>query len=237
MSYFEDYDYPELSELDQLVDETTNKIKDMIILESKEKVDAILNKAKETQDRLNAAEKRVSRALQEIALLAQQNKKLKEELEQKRTSLNTLPFEIGQKVYYLEKWNMDEVVCPLCKGTGKVTTHSDQYGDVEIKCPNCKDNYYWNDTDKKIIRKASYDVLTISNTKVKGLTIRIELDEQRNIKQKVKVILNNHSCYDTYDVENIFTEAQLEQCKKECAERNKRYKEEAERKVGIIKTE
>lgn len=233
MSYFNCYDYPDYSALDELVDETTNKIKNMIIEETKEKVDEILNKATAAENRYNIAFNRLREASQEISSLTKENDKLKEELQQKRTSLDILPFEIGQKVYYLKNQYTDEVVCPLCKGTGKVTTHSDEYGDVEIKCPNCKDNYYWNDTNKKLIRKASYDILTIADTKVKGLTICIELDEQRNIKQKVKVILNNHSCYDTYDVEDIFTEAQLEQCKKECAERNKQYKEEAEKKVGI----
>lgn len=69
---------------------------------------------------------------------------------------------------------------------------------------------------------------------MRGLAIRIESDEKGNVEQKVKVILNNHSCYDTYDLEDVFTEAQLEECKKECAKRNKQYKEEAERKVGIL---
>lgn len=50
-------------------------------------------------------------------------------------------------------------------------------------------------------------------------------------------MLNNLSYYDTYDSEDVFTEAQLGECKKECARRNKQYKEEAERKVGITKTE
>lgn len=237
MSYFDCYDYPDYSALDELVDETTNKIKNMIIEGTKEKVDEILNKAKTVEQRLDVALTAVRDQGKEISLLKSENNKLKEEIERKRTSLNTLPFEIGQKVYYLKNWSTDTVVCPLCKGTGKVTTHSDEYGDVEIKCPHCKDNSYWSDKEKLLVKKASYQILTISDTKVKGLTIRIELDEQRNVKQKVKIILNNYSCYDTYDAEYIFTEAQLEQCKKECAERNRRYKEEAERKVGIVKTE
>lgn len=233
MSYFDCYDYPDYSALDELVDETTNKIKNMIIEGTKEKVDEILNKAKATEDRLNITTNRLIESGKENRSLKTENDKLKEELQQKRTSLDTLPLEIGEKVYYLKNWNTDTVVCPLCKGTGKVTTHSDEYGDVEITCPHCKNNSYWSDKEKLLVKKAHYQILTISDTKIKGLTIRIELDEQRNVKQKVKITLNNYSCYDTYDIEDIFTEAQLEQCKKECAERNRRYKEEAERKVGI----
>lgn len=153
MSYFDSYDYPELSELDQLVDDTTDKIKDMIVTEAKEKVDTILNKSKEAEKRLAVAYKGIREAGEEISSLTKENKKLKEELEQKRTSLNTLPFEIGQKVYYLKKWTCEEITCPLCKGTGKVTTHSDEYGDVEIKCPHCKDNSYWSDREKLLVKK------------------------------------------------------------------------------------
>lgn len=233
MSYFEDYDYPELSELDQLVEDTTDKIKDMIVTEAKEKVDTILNKAKATEQRLAIAYKGLTEAGEEISLLTKENKKLKEELEQKRTSLNTLPFEIGQKVYYLKKRTYEEITCPLCKGTGKVPTHSDEYGDVEIRCPHCKDNSYWSDREKLLVKEASYPILTVSDTKVEGLAIRIESDGKGNVEQKVKVIFNNLSFYDACDSEDVFTEAQLE----ECAKRNKQYKEEAERKVGIIKTE
>ena len=59
MSYFDCYDYPEYSALDELVDETTNKIKNMIINEAKEKVDEILNKAQKTEDRLNITTNRL----------------------------------------------------------------------------------------------------------------------------------------------------------------------------------
>lgn len=111
MSYFEDYDYPELSELDQLVEDTSDKIKNMIINEAKEKVDTILNKAKATEQRLAIAHKRLREASEEISSLTKENTRLKEELEQKRTSLNTLPFEIGQKVYYLKKWDCEEITC------------------------------------------------------------------------------------------------------------------------------
>ena len=132
---------------------------------------------------------------------------------------------------------MKKLPVPLCKGTGKVTTHSDEYGNVEIKCPRCKNNSYWSDREKKPVKKISYQIFTVSDTTIKGLIIRIESDGKGNVKQKVKVMLNNHSCYDTYDSENVFTEAQLEECQKECTKRNKQYKEEAERRVGIIKTE
>lgn len=74
MSYFEDYDYSELSELDQLVDDTTDKIKDMIVTEAKEKVDDILNRAKVTEQRLDVAYKRLREAGEEISSLTKENK-------------------------------------------------------------------------------------------------------------------------------------------------------------------
>lgn len=77
MNYFDSYDYPELSELDQLVDDTTDKIKDMIVTEAKEKVDDILNKAKEAEKRLAVAHKGLREAGEEISSLTKENKKLK----------------------------------------------------------------------------------------------------------------------------------------------------------------
>ena len=59
MSYFDNYDYCKPSVLDELVDDTTDKIKDMIINETKEKVNGILNKAKVAEDRLDIAYKKM----------------------------------------------------------------------------------------------------------------------------------------------------------------------------------
>lgn len=235
MSYFDCYDYPDYSALDELVDETTNKIKNMIIEGTKEKVDEILNKAQATENLLNITNNRFIETNKENRSLKTENDKLKEELQQKRTTLDKLPFEIGQRVYYIKKWKTDEVFCPLCKGTGKVPTHSDEYGDVEIKCPHCKNNSYW--SDKEIVRKAAYDILKVDSTTVNGFSIVIDSDVEGNIRQEIRVMLNRGYSYDYYNLEDVFTEALLEECKKECCRRNKQYKEEAERKVGIIKTE
>lgn len=233
MSYFDCYDYPDYSALDELVDETTNKIKNMIINQSKEKVDEILNKAQVTEDRLNITTNRLIETNKEICFLKTENDKLKEEIQQKRTNLGTLPFEIGQKVYYIKRGETDEVVCPLCKGTGKIITHSDEYGDVEISCPHCKGNSYWSDNEKRIVKKASYNKVKVDSTIVKGFTIVIDSDEDENIRQEIRVMLNQGYSYDSYNIENVFPEALLEECKKECYRRNKQYEEEAERKVGI----
>ena len=46
-------------------------------------------------------------------------------------------------------------------------------------------------------------------------------------------MLNEGYTFNHYNIENVFTEALLEECKKECRRRNKQYEEEAERKVGI----
>lgn len=237
MSYFDCYDYPDYSALDELVDETINKIKNMIINQSKEKVDEILNKAQATQDLLNITNNRLIETNKENRSLKTENDKLKEELQQKRTNLDTLPFEIGQRVYYIRKWKTEEVVCPLCKGTGRIITHSDEYGDVEIKCPHCKNNSYWSERDKEIVRKALYDKLKVDSTTVKGFSIVIDSDEKGNIRQDIRVVLNEGYNFNDYNIENVFPEALLEECKKECCRRNKQYEEEAKRKVGIIKTE
>ena len=237
MSYFDCYDYPDYSALDELVDETINKIKNMIINQSKEKVDEILNKAQATQDLSNITNNRLIETNKENCSLKTENDKLKEELQQKRTNLDTLPFEIGQRVYYIKRWKTDEVVCPLCKGKGKIITHSDEYGDVEIKCPHCKNNSYWSERDKEIVRKALYDKLKVDSTTVKGFSIVIDSDEKGNIRQDIRVVLNQGYNFNDYNIEDVFPEALLEECKKECCRRNKQYEEEAKRKVGIVKTE
>lgn len=231
MSYFDCYDYPDYSALDELVDETTNKIKNMIIEGTKEKVDEILNKAQATQDLLNITNNRLIETNKENHSLKTENDKLKEELQQKRTNLDTLPFEIGQRVYYIKRWKTEEVVCPLCKGKGKIITHSDEYGDVEIKCPHCKNNSYWSEKDKEIVKKASYDKLKVDSTTVKGFSIVIDSDEKGNIRQDIRVVLNQGYSFNDYNIEDVFPEALLEECKKSVVEEINNMKKKPKEKL------
>ena len=75
------------------------------------------------------------------------------------------------------------------------------------------------------------EVFTYNMTKLYKF-IEKELLKIKNKFNNMEQILKD---YNHYNIEDVYTEALLEECKKECSKRNKQYKEEAERKVGILK--
>ena len=234
MGYFEDYGYTEPSALDELIDSTTEQIKDIIISEAKEKVDAILKQAEKAQEYTDLAQKRITRLMEEVSSLKRENAKQKTELEKKILSIGELPFNIGDKVYFIRPKFIKDVYCPVSNGTGLVNANTEQFGEVLIDCPVCHGADFYDETTKDPITKASYNVCGVQQATVKEISYRIFKNDKGEIQTRAQISLEDY-IYITFNAEEIFSETQREECEKRCEEINKQNKEEAERKVGILK--
>lgn len=232
MSYFDDYDYPDCSILDELVNDTTDKIKNMIINEAKEKVDIILNKAKETENRLNIAYNRLKELNNNIVSLETRNKELEEEVNRKRTSQKELPFEIGQEVYVYSANDDYTIECPHCLGKGKVNVDTEKFGYIEVTCPVCHTNtYYDKDNPKPQMRVRYWSYRPITAT-----VSRITIDYMGNdIKTVVWVRSENSNAERGFQIGEVFSN--YKDCRKFCEDASKKERENAERKIKGEKLE
>ena len=232
MSYFDNYDYCEPSVLDELVDNTTDKIKDMIINKTKEKVNGILNKAKVAEDRLDIAYKKMRELNDNIISLETRNKELEEEVNRKRTSQKELPFEIGQEVYIYSADGDYTIECPHCLGKGKVNVDTEKFGCIEISCPVCHTNTYYNKDNPKPQMKVHY----WDYRPIMAVVSRITIDY---IKDSTKIVVwvksENSNAERGFQIGEVFSN--YEDCKKFCENASKKARENAERKIKGEKLE
>lgn len=232
MGYFDNYDYCEPSALDELVDNTTNKIKDMIINETKEKVDGILNKAKVAENNLDVAHKKIKELNDSIISLKTQNKELEKEVNRKRTSQKELPFEVGQGVYVCSTNGDYTIECPHCLGKGKVSVDTEKFGYIEISCPVCHTNTYYNKDNPKPQMRVRY----WSYRPITATVSRITIDYmENNIKTVVWVKSENSNAERGFQIEEVFSN--YKDCKKFCEDASKKERENAERKIKGEKLE
>lgn len=141
MSNFDDY-FEDQSEVEQIIDEATDKLVELISEKTKSEIERYKNwyeSAAEVRDKL---QKRVYEQAEQIKVLEVDLKRVKEELERKDNEIPKVPFMPGDKVWFIGNDCRNEVLieCPVCKGRGKVKTQTADYGEVEITCPHCKGN-------------------------------------------------------------------------------------------------
>lgn len=141
MSNFDDY-FEDQSEVEQIIDEATDKLVGLISEKTKSEIERYRNwyeSAAEVRDKL---QKRVYEQAEQIKVLEVDLKRVKEELERKDNEIPKVPFMPGDKVWFIGNDCRNEVLieCPVCKGRGKVKTQTADYGEVEITCPHCKGN-------------------------------------------------------------------------------------------------
>ena len=222
MSYF-DYDYPEPSELDLLVDEATDKIRNTIINQSKEKVDEILKTALREKEQADIAIRRLRENEEKIFHLQKENQALKEEINKKRTSLNEIPFEIGEEVYFVVSGDCEKVVCPECKGRGKIKIFTEEYGDVEAICPICNNDGYYTKTNPHPLREVTYCTVKPQKSKITRIDVDINAD---NMKFSYFGSINCSCCTNVF---KTYEECK-EYCEKENADRKKKAQMELEGK-------
>ena len=141
MSNFDDY-FEDQSEVEQIIDEATDKLVGLISEKTKSEIERYKNwyeSAAEVRDKL---QKRVYEQTEQIKVLEVDLKRVKEELERKDNEIPKVPFMPGDKVWFIGNDCRNEVIvkCSVCKGRGKVKTQTADYGEVEITCPHCKGN-------------------------------------------------------------------------------------------------
>lgn len=212
MSYFDYYDYPEYSELDELVDETVDKVKQLIINNSKDKVNNILNSAKEYKAMYQQSQEQIRKQNKTILDLHEQI----DELKKKKQSLNELPFDIGEEFYY-PKYSSKLLNCPTCNGTGKVKTETKDYGVVEVICPTCKGNFSFYCTPKPLA-KVDYNYAEPNIDIIDNITIK---GDKHIILYTGKYAINRKDIFKT-----------KEECQKYCDELNKKFLKEAQDKLA-----
>lgn len=139
MSNFDDY-FEDQSEVEQIIDEATDKLVGLISEKTKSEIERYKNWYESTAEVRDKLQKRVYEQAEQIKVLEIDLKRTKEELERKDNEIPKVPFMPGDKVWYIGNDCRNEVTikCSTCQGSGKVKTQTADYGEVEMMCPRCK---------------------------------------------------------------------------------------------------
>lgn len=139
MSNFDDY-FEDQSEVEQIIDEATDKLVGLISEKTKSEIERYKNWYESTAEVRDKLQKRVYEQAEQIKVLEIDLKRTKEELERKDNEIPKVPFMPGDKVWYIGNDCRNEVTikCSTCQGNGKVKTQTADYGEVEMMCPRCK---------------------------------------------------------------------------------------------------
>ena len=139
MSNFDDY-FEDQSEVEQIIDEATDKLVGLISEKTKLEIERYKNWYESTAEVRDKLQKRVYEQAEQIKVLEIDLKRTKEELERKDNEIPKVPFMPGDKVWYIGNDCRNEVTikCSTCQGNGKVKTQTADYGEVEMMCPRCK---------------------------------------------------------------------------------------------------
>lgn len=167
MSWYDDYEPQEPSEVDQIVQEAIEKLEEYIIDHSKLGINEIINSASQWEQKYKDCKAENRKFFTLLTERDDEIRSLKNELERKRTQLGILPFEPGEEVYYLYQSFSDtqKFTCPKCNGKGRVTiTHEGvEYTPI---CPVCKDSTYGDHP----FREASYHPWKLGVSKIESIT-------------------------------------------------------------------
>lgn len=141
MSNFDDY-FEDQSEVEQIIDEATDKLVGLISEKTKSEIERYKNWYESLKEDAAELQKQVYEQQEKIKVLEIDLKRAKEELERKDNEIPKVPFMPGDKVWWIGNDCRNEVVikCSTCEGKGKVKTQTADYGEVEITCPHCKGN-------------------------------------------------------------------------------------------------
>ena len=140
MNYYYDCceDCDRKSKADEIIDDAKNKLVDLIWeqvkgeLENRKKINDYLSK------RVEEIQNNYGDLLNKKITLEKENEHLKAELEQQTRFITRIPAVLGERVYFMHKWDEGKILCATCGGTGKVTVQDKRFGETTIKCPTCK---------------------------------------------------------------------------------------------------
>lgn len=232
-----DYDYyyeQEPSEIDILIEETVDKVRDTILLKAKDEVESQTQKAKKIQEQYDK-DKRIWGEVhnREAALIKELTDKLnslKEEYNKKRSEVPSLDFEIGEKVLEANlQYQDEELVCPTCNGEGRISVKLDEYGAVDVVCPHCKNNTY--EGEKNLVRKIKYHQYKPRATTVVRATVSFEEDNRIYATYYTKEHSGSCELSHSETKSKIFKAKDIETCRKYCEELNKKALEDAQKHI------
>lgn len=164
MSWYDEYEPCEPSEVDEIVQEAINKLEEYIIDNSKLGINDIIESAQKWEKKYNECKAENRKFFSMITSKDDEIKELKVELERKRTQFGILPFEAGEEVYYIFESYRDtqKFTCPKCEGKGRVTINVEGE-EYNATCPVCKDSIYRDDAHK---RESSYHPYKLGINKI-----------------------------------------------------------------------
>lgn len=221
-SYYEDYGYSEAQhpEIDDLITETIDKIKETIMLEIKDEIDKQLHKAEIKQQEIDKLNESLRDRNNMIAELRNQVKSLQADIDKKRTEIPTFEYELGEEVWVAKSVGILELHCDVCNGTGRITITHDDYGDLKITCPKCESRTYFR--KGKYMEKVSYYKYAPQKYSIK----EIHLDY---LPKGMKVSYT----FNDLNVDNLVFKDK-EECIRYCDVLNKKCLDEAERRLKGI---
>lgn len=167
--YYEDYYEQEPSEVDGIVEDAVEQIVQIIKDKAKEEVDSILDRAKHYEKLWNRVKLENNKLCDELRQKDSQISNLKEDIQKKRTSLNQIPFEVGEEAYFIPTNKSQRINCPECNGKGKkiLEMNGETY---HCECPKCHGQLYGANPKKYI------DYYTFSPEKnvIKAINVHID---------------------------------------------------------------
>ena len=175
-SYYEDYGYSEAQhpEIDDLITETIDKIKETIMLEVKNEIDNQLHKAEIKQEEIDKLNKSLRDRNKMIDDLRNQVKSLQADIDKKRTEIPTFEYELDEEVWVAKPTVMKELVCDTCNGKGRIEISTEDYGNIKINCPTCEHRTYF--SKGKNMQKAEYCSYAPQKYPIKGINMQYSSD-------------------------------------------------------------
>ena len=213
-----------------MIEEAVNKVKETILLRAKDEVEAQTLKAKKIEDEYrnfkDGAKNIIEQERAKVKELKEQLQNLQTKYDKKRTEIPTFEHEIGEKVWIPHaEWDK-ELICPTCKGTGKITINDDQFGNIEISCPHCHNSEWKHKGD--FVKRVSYWEYRPIEATIDCIYVTLdknhELQTKYHLKPQYGTILSNLEC-------EVFDFGDKESCERRCRELSKKSLEEAKQYI------
>ena len=165
MGYYDMDDYieePRYPEIDDLLDGLRDKIKESL---SKDVTDEVIYSSdiyKDCQATIKKLREDACRMDTNITNLEQLIRDKNSQLNRMKKAGSYAEYAVGDECWFVKANSRYEITCPFCKGQGKVkvqiaegTIPPEFVGETELRCPKCKGEMYWRDSDpnRKIAKK------------------------------------------------------------------------------------